>query len=142
MCLGGIHKTVTVNTFYTNMTERGRPTCFQPCPNLFSVKEKPCGVQISYHNVPQLSDRSSCESDHLGCCVFEQTKSDNQVSPSIQDNAFMKIMEEVGMSEYTTVCICICTRSGWGLNRKWVWFGWKWVWLKSVHYFKSEIDMD
>lgn len=93
VCLNDVHKTVTVNTFYTNMTERGRPMCFQPC-NLFNVKEKPCGVQIFCHNVPQPSDRSSCESDHLGCRVFEQTKNDNQVSPSIQDNAFMKIMEE------------------------------------------------
>ena len=94
VCLVVVHKTITVNAFYTNTTERGRPTLFQPCPNLFNIKERSCGIQIPYHNTPQLSDRSNCESDHLGFCVFEQTKNDNQVSPSIQDNAFMKIMEE------------------------------------------------
>lgn len=92
VCLSGVHRTVTVNAFYTNMTERARPTCFQPCPNLFNVKEKPCGVQISCHNVPQPSDRSSCESDHLGCRVFEQTKNDNQVAPPIQDKSPRQIL--------------------------------------------------
>lgn len=51
-------------------------------------------VQIPYYITPQPSDRSSCETDHLGCHMFEQTKNDNQFSPSIQDNAFMKMIKE------------------------------------------------
>lgn len=91
VCLGGVHQATTVNAFYTNTTERGRPTLFQPCPN---IKERSCGIQIPYHNITQQSDSSSCESDHLGCGVFQQTKNDNQVS------SFMKIMEE-GMTKDT-----------------------------------------
>lgn len=94
VCLGGVHKTFMVNAFYTNTTERGRPTLFRPCPNLFNIKEKPFGIQIPYDNTPQPSDRFSCEWNHLGCCVFEQAKNDHQVSLSIQENAFMKIMKE------------------------------------------------
>ncbi|XP_072554180.1 uncharacterized protein [Paramormyrops kingsleyae] len=94
VCLGGVHKTIMVNAFHTNVTERGRPTLFKPCPNLFNIKEKPFGIQIPYANTPQSSDRNSCVADHLGCCVFEQTKNDYHVSLSIEDNAFMKIMKE------------------------------------------------
>lgn len=94
VCLGEVHKTLTVKTLYTNTTERGRPTLFEPCPNVFNIKEKHCEIQVPYCPTTQLSDTSTCEADHLGCNVFKQTRRDNQVSLSIEDNAFMKIMEE------------------------------------------------
>lgn len=40
VCVGGVHKPTTVNTFYTSTTERKRPFIFEPCPNIFHVKEK------------------------------------------------------------------------------------------------------
>nr|XP_024655484.1 uncharacterized protein LOC101465727 [Maylandia zebra] len=93
VCLGDVHKTPAVRTLFTNATERGRPTAFEPCPNVFNIKEKHCRIQVPLNFSPQLAD-SACEPDHLGCNVFKQTRNDNYISPSIQDNAFLKIMEE------------------------------------------------
>ncbi|XP_057705305.1 uncharacterized protein LOC130923571 [Corythoichthys intestinalis] len=94
VCLGDVHRNLAVKTLFTNATEKGRPTIFEPCPNVYSVKEKYCEIQVPFNLSTQLIDSTTCESDHLGCNVFKQTKFDNCISPSVQDIAFLKIMEE------------------------------------------------
>ncbi|XP_017275504.2 uncharacterized protein LOC108249317 [Kryptolebias marmoratus] len=93
VCVGDIHKTLAIKTLFTNATEKGRPTMFEPCPNVFNIKEKHCEIQVPFNLGTQLVD-STCEPDHLGCNVFKQTRHDNYIAPSIQDNVFLKIMEE------------------------------------------------
>ncbi|XP_023812156.1 uncharacterized protein LOC111947642 [Oryzias latipes] len=93
VCLGDVHKTLAVKTLFTNATEKGRPTMFEPCPNVLNIKERQCEIQVPFNFTSQFAD-GACEIDHLGCNVFKHTKYDNYLSPSIQDNAFLKIMEE------------------------------------------------
>lgn len=50
VCLGSVHKPLTVNTFYTNTTELERPTLFDPCPNMFHVKENYSDTQVPLNN--------------------------------------------------------------------------------------------
>lgn len=66
---------------------------FEPCPNVFNIKERHCEIQVQFSFSTQLSD-SACEPDHLGCNVCKQTRHDNYISPTIQDKAFLKIMKE------------------------------------------------
>ncbi|XP_057696128.1 uncharacterized protein LOC130918450 isoform X1 [Corythoichthys intestinalis] len=93
VCLGSVHKPPTVGTFYTITAERPRPTLFDPCPNVFHVKEKYSNVQ-AINLQTQTGNQSTCDVDHLGCGVFKQTKDDNKVAFSIQDAIFMEIMEK------------------------------------------------
>ena len=94
VCLGNVHKPLTIRTFHMNIAEPKRPTLFAPCPNVFHVKEKFSDIQITNSPSACCEDQSPCEADHLGCNVFRRTKDDNQVAPSIQDATFMKIMDE------------------------------------------------
>ncbi|XP_034053860.1 uncharacterized protein LOC117533931 [Gymnodraco acuticeps] len=93
VCLGSVHKPSSINTFYTKTTDLQRPTLFEPCPNAFHVREKYSDTQVANHPSLDAEDRTACDADHIGCTVFKRTKEDNQVTPSIQDAAFMKIMD-------------------------------------------------
>lgn len=89
VCLGGLHAPTTVNTFYTNTLENGRPTLFQPCPNRFTVKEK-------YNNMlhSKTHGHLPCDGDTLGCCIFQRTHKDDMIAPSIEDEVFLNLMEQ------------------------------------------------
>ncbi|KAK7889533.1 hypothetical protein WMY93_025093 [Mugilogobius chulae] len=54
VCLGDVHKTLAVKTLFTNATEKGRPTMFEPCPNVYTVKERHCDIQVPYSVSTQL----------------------------------------------------------------------------------------
>ena len=94
VCLGNVHTPLTVSAFYTNIGERQRPTLFEPCPNVFQVKERYSDIMIPTHPPAYPEEKLTCEADHVGCTVFRQTKNDNQVAPSIQDASFLKTMNE------------------------------------------------
>nr|XP_054593164.1 uncharacterized protein LOC129160055 [Nothobranchius furzeri] len=94
VCLGSNHKPQSINTFYTKTMETARPTLFEPCPNVFSVKEKYDNTHIPIHPSSLSEIKPDCEADHLGYVVFKETKEDNQLAPSIQDSLFMEIMNE------------------------------------------------
>ncbi|RXN14933.1 hypothetical protein ROHU_008863 [Labeo rohita] len=94
VCLRNVHKPLTIRTFHTNTIEPKRPALFDPCPNVFHVKETYKDIQITNYSLTDSVDESFHDADHLGCTVFKQTKDDNQVAPSIQDTSFMKIMDE------------------------------------------------
>ncbi|XP_073769028.1 uncharacterized protein [Danio rerio] len=94
VCLGNVHKPLTISTFHTNTIEPERPTLFKPCPNVFHVKETCKDFQIANHCPTYPEAKFTCDVDCLGDNVFQRTKEDNQVAPSIQDATFMKIMDE------------------------------------------------
>lgn len=94
VCLGSVHKPPTISTFYTTTTELESPTLFEPCPNVFHVKEKYREIQVDSHPSTCSQEKSLCDADHLGCNVFKRTEDDNQIAPSIQDASFMTITNE------------------------------------------------
>lgn len=96
VCLGGVHKPTTVNTFYTSTTEQKRPSIFEPCPNVFHVKERYSHFQCTDHPRAHSTEKLNCNRrvEELGCTVFQQTKDDNKVAPSIDDISFLRIMEQ------------------------------------------------
>lgn len=96
VCLGGVHKPTIVNAFYTSTTEQKRPSIFEPCPNVFHVKERYNHFQHPDHPKAHLTGKLNCNEkvEELGCTVFQQTKDDNKVAPSINDITFLRIMEQ------------------------------------------------
>ena len=94
VCLGNVHTPLTVSAFHTNIGDRERPTLFMPCPNVFNVKERYSDILISNHPSAYPEEKLTCETDHIGCTVFRQTKDDNQVAPSIQDISFLKTISD------------------------------------------------
>ncbi|XP_066448142.1 uncharacterized protein [Eleutherodactylus coqui] len=93
VCLGNVHKPSTVNSYCTNTLENGRPSFFQPCPNRFLIRDTPSS--ISYSDSTEIGTHFCDEDrDHLGCTVFQRTKDDHKIAPSIEDEAFLDIMEQ------------------------------------------------
>ncbi|XP_062413903.1 uncharacterized protein LOC134105319 [Pungitius pungitius] len=96
VCLGNVHKPSIVNTFFTSTLENGRPSLFQPCPNRLLIKERYSDSLSKDLIGGYFRDDTDCdkEENHLGCTVFQRTKDDNKTSLSIEDKAFLKIMEQ------------------------------------------------
>ncbi|XP_062422700.1 uncharacterized protein LOC119214058 [Pungitius pungitius] len=96
VCLGGAHKANTVSTMKTSILENGRPTCFTPCENQIRVKEiyriENKGKNPLLHK-PTPSTSIIPEMDSLGKAVFCTTENDNLLAHSIEDLAFIQIME-------------------------------------------------
>ncbi|XP_073459912.1 uncharacterized protein [Aquarana catesbeiana] len=92
VCLGSVHKPTSVNSLFTKTLEGGRPSLFQPCTNRFLVREKPASVT---HSNPYTANLL-CHEDrgHLGCSVFQRTKEDHKIGPSIEDHIFLEIMRQ------------------------------------------------
>jgi len=83
VCLRGAHRSTAVATFRTHILEGGRPTLsLKPCPVAFRLKE-------DYRE----EGSSGYSWEHLGCDVFRQTKDDEKPAPSIEDLAFLDIMD-------------------------------------------------
>ncbi|XP_019735687.1 uncharacterized protein LOC109521985 [Hippocampus comes] len=90
VCLGSIHRPLTISSFYTSTAELQRPSIFNPCPYVFHVKEKYSDIQLTSHLTTCSEEECVCDNDHLD--VIQRAKEDNQVAPSIQDASSMKIM--------------------------------------------------
>ncbi len=82
VCLGNVHRP-TVNTFKTNVLESGRHSIFQPCMSFMQVKE----TQQSGSTSIKATEKT------LGQTVFSRTEHDNKPAPSVEDTAFLKIMD-------------------------------------------------
>lgn len=95
VCLGGMHKPTTVNTYYTRTTGGEHPSIFEPCPNMFHVKERYSNFQCPRHHAVCSTEKLAHKdrAEQLGSTVFQQTKNDNKIAPSIDDISFMQIME-------------------------------------------------
>ncbi|XP_021332949.1 uncharacterized protein [Danio rerio] len=95
ICLNGAHKPATVDVFKTHILANGRPSYMSPCPNSMFVKD-----YFSLHNEPKTSlnpkqkTLSVSEECSIGESVFRCTKNDEKTAPSMDDLAFLKIMED------------------------------------------------
>ncbi|XP_038153297.1 uncharacterized protein LOC119791326 [Cyprinodon tularosa] len=92
ICLGNVHKPTTVSTYYTNTLENGRHSVFGPCPNRYVVKEKWYGSKATPVYVEGPTSEG-CGGD-LGYDVFQQTREDDKIGPSVEDLLFLKSMEQ------------------------------------------------
>ncbi len=97
ICLNGAHKPSTVDVFKTHILGNGRPSYMSPCPNSMHVKD--C-LNLHYEskhpftlNPEQISVpiQNECL---IGESVFCYTRNDEKLAPSMDDLAFLKIMEE------------------------------------------------
>ncbi|XP_034163934.2 uncharacterized protein LOC117598271 [Pangasianodon hypophthalmus] len=82
VCLGNVHRP-TVNTFKTNVLESGRHSIFQPCTSFMQVKETQQSCSMSNKTTEKT----------LGQTVFSRTEHDNKPAPSMEDTAFLKVMD-------------------------------------------------
>ncbi|XP_041431208.1 uncharacterized protein LOC121397779 [Xenopus laevis] len=96
VCLGSTHQTNSFSTLRTSVLPNGRTTSLNPCQNRLIVKE-------SFDNLTHFSDSSLCsqedisfipETDKLGTTVFQESKDDDKQALSIQDQAFLQIMDK------------------------------------------------
>ncbi|XP_067250257.1 uncharacterized protein [Chanodichthys erythropterus] len=96
VCLNGAHKPSSVDVFKTHILGNGRPSYMSPCPNSMHVKDF-----FNLHNEPQKSSTLNPKQSSLlmhnecpiGESVFCHTKYDDKPAPSMDDLAFLKIME-------------------------------------------------
>lgn len=66
VCIGKVHKPDnSVNTFFTNTHENGRPSLFKPCPNLYNVRERFDNTSFPLSCSHTLTWRREWK----GCCV-------------------------------------------------------------------------
>ncbi|XP_037609979.1 uncharacterized protein LOC119478948 [Sebastes umbrosus] len=96
VCLDGAHRPSPVNTFRTYILDNGRASLMSPCPNKINVKESFSHTHQSQsypasNQEPRLMPRDI--TDLMGESVFRVTKDDDKTAPSMEDLAFLRIME-------------------------------------------------
>ncbi len=96
ICLNGAHKPSTVDVFKTHILGNGRPSHMSPCPNSMHVKDRFNLHYESKHSFTlnpeqiRLPIQNECL---IGESVFCYTRDDDKLAPSMDDLAFLKIME-------------------------------------------------
>lgn len=94
VCLGTAHKPSEVNIFKTNVLNNGRESLLRPCPGSIHVKEDYSDTTRHLSTVPACEMNSThVSTDNLGCSVFERSKDDNKLALSVDDKAFLAIMD-------------------------------------------------
>ena len=96
VCIGKVHKPDnSVNTFFTNTLENGRPSLFKPCPNLYNVRERFDNTSMpAFHSAAHTHSPGEENGKDVGWDVFKRTKDDEKLAPSIEDAIFLDIMEK------------------------------------------------
>ncbi|XP_061128960.1 uncharacterized protein LOC133150443 isoform X1 [Syngnathus typhle] len=86
VCLGKVHKPI-IHSYKTNVLEDGRPSLFRPCTSHINLKQatSPSFVNGLSHSSPD---------DSLGLTVFARTDNDDKRAFSIEDEQFIKIMND------------------------------------------------
>ncbi|KAK0155063.1 hypothetical protein N1851_002628 [Merluccius polli] len=86
VCLGTVHKPSEVNVYRTNVLHNGHTSFLRLCPNSIHVKEN--YGDMAQHRSQTLSARqSNCPT------VFDRSKDDDKPALSIDDKAFLAIMD-------------------------------------------------
>ncbi len=101
VCLGRAHKPDCVNVYRTNVLSNGRTSLFDPCTNSLHIKEK-FDTSVHRHQSPRANKMKNLfdEKDSLGEGVFQRTPSDDKPAMSVEDKAFLEIMDrEVFMDD-------------------------------------------
>lgn len=96
VCMGTVHKPSEVNVYKANVLRNGRTSFLSPCPNIIHVKED-YGGMTRHHGAtfPTCEENTGFtgSADNLGCSVFERSKDDDKPALSIDDKAFLAIMD-------------------------------------------------
>ncbi|KAI4896990.1 hypothetical protein NFI96_001373, partial [Prochilodus magdalenae] len=95
VCINGAHVPSPVNTYRTYVLENGRPSVLCPCLNKIEIKEK-LDPSCQFQN-PSVSEQPSLPRDKtrlMGESIFCHTKDDDKTAPSMEDLAFLRIMEK------------------------------------------------
>lgn len=101
VCLGRAHKPDYVNVYRTSVLSNGRTSLFKPCTNSLHTKEK-FNASVLHHHFPRADETEDLfyESDKLGEGVFKRTPQDDKPAMSVEDRAFLNIMDrEVFMDD-------------------------------------------
>ncbi len=95
VCLGTAHRPSCVNVYRTHVLSNGRTSYFTPCSKQIQVKECVCGMPKQYTTmIPDLDGKSAGrKTDNLGCAVFQKTPDDDKPGLSMEDRAFLEIMD-------------------------------------------------
>lgn len=81
VCLGSVHKP-KVHCAKTHVLDNGRPSLLTPCPSHLQIKELP--------NTPTRNAKEKT----MGSLVFQETKNDNKLALSMEDEKFLNIMNK------------------------------------------------
>lgn len=92
ICIGRTRKPGTISVLKTYIFSNGRPSLLEPCDNHFVVKEHPILASPGRHD-PTPDYGMATEPKNFACTLFQTTSEDNELAPSIEDRAFLDIME-------------------------------------------------
>lgn len=85
-----------MNVYKANVLNNGHVSFLRPCPSSIYVKED-YGGTTQHHSATfpayQMNPSSHVSSDYIGCSVFERSNDDNKLALSIDDKAFLAIMD-------------------------------------------------
>lgn len=94
--LGHVHKPSDVNVYKANVLINDHASFLRPCPNSIHVKEDYDG-RTQHHSTtfPACEVNTSLHgrTDNLGSSVFGRSKDDNKLALSLEDKAFLAIMD-------------------------------------------------
>ena len=91
VCLGGTHKPSTINVYRTNVLPKGTISFLSPCASVNHIKEKLDKKRESQSSrEPNLLEDNT---DELGVNVFQRTNDDEIVASSLEDEAYLEIMD-------------------------------------------------
>lgn len=95
ICLRGIHKPSSVNVYRTNLLPNGHTSFLSPCASVIHIKEK-FDKRTSSQSIQTSKDTDLLEddTDDLGSNVLKRTKEDEKIALSIEDEAFLEIMDK------------------------------------------------
>nr|XP_055046841.1 uncharacterized protein LOC129432444 [Misgurnus anguillicaudatus] len=96
VCLDGAHKPCEVNTFKTSIFMNGRPSQMEPCENNIQIKEKFCHYNEHLTSLaPSLKlEFATTHTKSNTTDIFQSTKDDDKLAPSMEDLVFLKIMQK------------------------------------------------
>lgn len=102
ICLDGVHKPGHVNVLKTNILDSDRPSYLFPCQNSILVKERFSCQDHHKVNPHSFGQRNRLvEADVTGETVFGCTSADEKSAYSIEEQAFLQIMERDVFQEDT-----------------------------------------
>ncbi|RXN11518.1 hypothetical protein ROHU_029945 [Labeo rohita] len=94
VCLNGAHKPAEVNAFKTSIFMNGRHSQMRPCPKNIKINEKFC--TYNEHKTSLTSPlEQKLKTTHTKSSmtdIFQSTKDDDKLAPSMKDLSFLKIM--------------------------------------------------
>ncbi|XP_035524123.1 multiple epidermal growth factor-like domains protein 10 [Morone saxatilis] len=105
VCVGRAHKLYCANVYLTNVLSNGRTSLFDPCTNSIHIKERP-DIPVHRHHFPNDNEPKDLldEDNSLGKGVFQQTPDDDKPAMSVEDQAFLEVMDREVFMDDSNIC--------------------------------------